>query len=99
MKTFRMGVCAIFVSMLIGCGIPYGNFSTENPVIINKEQDIDQKFHGDAKYKIRFNPDGKDIYSEYWYIFPENFGNVGDSIVFSNKMMYAKSPKTKKLEE
>ena len=98
MKIFKIGVCAIFISMLIGCGITVGNFSTV-PIIIKKSQNEDEKNLKRASYKIRFQIDKIEDCQEYWYIFPEDFGNVGDSIVFSNKMMYAKSPKTKNLEE
>ena len=93
MKTLRL-IPALFLSLLIagvagclvGCDTPDGDFWGDRATIIEKTQTKNDKEKQQARYKIAFNTDK---YIPRWYIMPENFGEVGDTIHATNRMLCA----------
>lgn len=87
-KEFMKYIVLILLLGCAGCEIPTheaggDNFAIGKPVIKYKNQTDYQKEAGIAQFGVAFNTSVK------YFIFPENFGNVNDSILFTNNMMYA----------
>jgi hypothetical protein len=83
-------VCLLGVLMLSGCGLPDGSFVSMTGEIYKKTQNLDERARHEANYYIRsIRSDRNVTFYTTLLVLPENFGNTGDVIQFTNNIMYA----------
>jgi hypothetical protein len=87
-KIISILVCATAL-FLTGCG--RADFVFKEARVYQKTQCELQRGLKSATYEIRFyGVRGKEFYESFNFEFPDDFAEVGQQIVISNKMMFAK---------
>ena len=86
------------LTSLKGC-VPYAHHDADFAeytvaMISEKNQDEHERITQSAVYTIKSFSKDKKYYNTIKLVLSETFGNVGDTLKFTNNTMYSESPKT-----
>jgi hypothetical protein len=84
--------------VLTGCGHPYIRLNPNQVNITEKTQNSFQREHHVAEYTIEIVNGNNAFPSYFTFCMPDDFGNAGDTVQFTNHTMVA-IPKSTELEK